>query len=283
MRVPAARTSVAIVVALTGLACDAPERTTRSPGIVAGPKGDDTQDGRPGNDEEGPVFLLPDESLQKVALGSGQCVEISMELADDVAEELEISVDAPPELGGATLTEDARGFAAHWRWCPGAFGAPPKPGEYEVMLLANDGVHLPTTRPYTIVVDEAEPEPEPEPEKPEDEPDDCDIGWPSLDHQPPTVVDGYASVSALFVDDEGIVGFPFVEVTFDAPDEASPEITSYPMELVDGDRKAGVWRVEVPIHGDTLYYRFIAEDSIPGQPCPHLLEEPAEGFYEVGV
>lgn len=266
------------VIGLTGMACDAPERTTRTPGVVApGPKGDDTQDGKPGSDEEAPFFVQPDESEATVALNSGKCVEVRMELSDD-AEELDITVDVPAEITGATLTEDARGFAARWRWCPGAFGQPPKAGAYEITLLADDGIHLPTAKPYTVVVAEAEPEPEPEPQP---EPDSCDQGWPTVDYQPAAVVDDVATISALFKDDQGIVGFPIIEVTFEAPDEIWPETTAYPMELLDGDRTAGLWVIDIPMHGETMYYRYVAEDSIPGQPCPHLLEEPADGFIEL--
>ncbi len=280
MRAPNFSLAVVAVSALTASACDAPERTTRSPGaVIPGPKGDDTQDGKPGSDEEAPVFVQPDESETAVVLGSGQCVEIAMQLADE-ADELEITVDAPPEIGGATLAVDAKGFSAHWRWCPGAFGKPPAPGRYEVVLLADDGTHLPTAKTYAIVVEEGEPIPVPDPE---DEPptDDCSQGWPTIDYQPATVVDDVATISALLKDDEGIVGFPMVAVTFESPDEQDPDTVDYPMELIDGDRTAGLWVVDVPMHGQALYYRYVAEDTVPGEPCAHLLEEPAEGFLEV--
>ncbi|MBL4686358.1 MAG: hypothetical protein JKY37_17320 [Nannocystaceae bacterium] len=270
-------------MALTASACDAPERTERAPtAALPGPKSDEPQDGKPGPDEDAPFFVQPDESEVTVSLNSGLCVEIAMTLSDD-AERLEIDVDAPPEIQGATLTKDANGFSAHWRWCPGAFGEAPAPGSYEVMLIADDGTHLPTAKPYTIIVDDSEPQAEPE-DKPEDEPppfEDCSEGWPSIDYQPANVADDVATISALFKDDAGIVGFPKLVVAFEAPGEQLPETTEYAMALVDGDHTAGLWLVDVPMGGQTLYYRYVAQDALPGETCAHILEEPAEAFLEV--
>ncbi|MEM6995421.1 MAG: hypothetical protein AAF721_33235 [Myxococcota bacterium] len=282
MRAPSSRLPI-VIAALATLACDAPERTTRSPGVVTpAPKDDDTQDGKPGADEEPPRFVQPDESEATVVLGSGQCVDIAMQL-DDEADALELTVDAPSEIAGATLTVDASGYSGHWRWCPGAFGNPPDPGHYEVMLLADDGTHLPTAKSYVVHVEEGIPLPEPDPEDEDPPMDDCDQGWPTIDYQPATLVDGVATVTALFKDDVGIVGFPLVTVSFEIPGEELENPTVYPMELVEGDRTAGLWLVDIPMHGDTMWYRYEAEDTVPGQPCAHFLEEPADGFIELGL
>lgn len=260
-------------------ACDDGDTgSTRLPGLQApGPKADDTE-------EKGaaePEFIAPVGERAQVELGSGQCLEIELEIDDVDSAEIDLSVDAPNAIAGATLTEDAGGHLGQWRWCPGAFGNPPPPGLYEIVLLADDGDHMPAAKRFEVEVVEGSGEPEPDPVDPGG--DDCDSGWPTLDHPDPMPVaeSGNVRVAGFFKDDEGITGFPIVTYTFNEPveGEMGGDVVETPMELYEGDREAGLWIVEIPMEGTDVWYRLGAGDDYPASPCAHWLEEPPEGWY----